>query len=89
MKKILSLALAALMIFTCVACFASCGDSIKAVKVIEVKLTEEEYAFAVQKGDAELLTKLNTFMAEIKALSKLSKKKAAKSAVEGKADNND
>ena len=66
MKKILSLALAALMIFTCVACFASCGDSIKAVKVIEVKLTEEEYAFAVQKGDAELLGQLNAFMAEIK-----------------------
>ena len=67
MKKILSLVLAALMLVTCVACFASCSDTVKGVKVIEVKLTEEEYAFAVQKGDTELLTKLNTFMAEIKA----------------------
>lgn len=67
MKKILSLALAALLLVSCIACFASCGDSIKGVKVIEIKLTEEEYAFAVQKGDTELLTKLNTFMTEIKA----------------------
>ena len=67
MKKILSFALALLMMVTCVACFASCGDSVKAVKVIEVKLTEEEYAFAVQKGDTELLNQLNAFMAEIKA----------------------
>ena len=67
MKKILSLALAALMLVSCIACFASCGDSIKGVKVIEIKLSEEEYAFAVQKGDTELLTKLNAFMAEIKA----------------------
>ncbi len=67
MKKILSFVLAALMLVTCVAAFASCGGSIKAVKVIEVKLTEEEYAFAVQKGDTELLNSLNTFMAEIQA----------------------
>ena len=67
MKKIISFALACLMLVTCVACFASCGDSAKGVKVIEVKLTEEEYAFAVQKGDTELLGQLNAFMTEIKA----------------------
>ena len=67
MKKILSLALACLVLVTCVACLASCGDSVTAVKVIDIKLTEEEYAFAVQKGDTELLGKLNTFMAQIKA----------------------
>jgi polar amino acid transport system substrate-binding protein len=44
---------------------ASCGSAIKGVKVIDVKLTDEEYAFAVQKGDKELLNKLNDFMAEI------------------------
>ena len=67
MKKILSFALALLMMVTCVACFASCSDTVKGVKVIEVKLTEEEYAFAVQKGNTTLLNQLNTFMAEIKS----------------------
>ena len=66
MKKILSLALAALMLVSCIACFASCGATVTGVKVIEVKLTEEEYAFAVQKGDTELLAQLNAFMTEIK-----------------------
>ena len=37
MKKILSLALAALMLVSCIACFASCGDTITGVKVIEVR----------------------------------------------------
>ncbi len=67
MKKFFSALLAVLMLTTCVAVFASCGDSVTAVKVIEIKLTEEEYAFAVEKGNTELLGKLNTFMAEIKA----------------------
>jgi polar amino acid transport system substrate-binding protein len=67
MKKIISFALACLMLVTCVACFASCGGDTKGVKVIEIKLTEEEYAFAVQKGNTTLLNQLNTFMAEIKS----------------------
>ena len=62
MKKILALALTLILI---VGVFASCGSAIKGVKVIDVKLTDEEYAFAVQKGDTELLKKLNDFMAEI------------------------
>ena len=37
------------------------------VKVIDIPLTEEEYAFAVQKGDTELLAQVNSFLAEIKA----------------------
>lgn len=64
MKKLLCLTLALLM----TACMlASCGNSVKGVKVIDVKLTDEEYAFAVQKGDAEMLSQLNSFMSEIKA----------------------
>ena len=67
MKKIVSLLLAALMLAGCVAAFAGCNTSaVKGVKVIDIKLTEEEYAFAVQKGDTEMLNKLNTFMAQIK-----------------------
>ena len=68
MKKILSIALALVMMLSCIAAFASCKQpEEKGVKVIEIKLTEEEYAFAVQKGNTELLNQLNDFMAEIKA----------------------
>ena len=67
MKKILSIALALVMMLSCVAVFASCkAPEEKGVKVIEIKLTEEEYAFAVQKGNTALLNQLNDFMAEIK-----------------------
>lgn len=65
MKKLLSLALALLMLVTVVATLASCGKTGDGVKVIDIKLTEEEYAFAVQKGDTELLGKLNEFMTKI------------------------
>lgn len=68
MKKIISLALAALMIVATLFSFASCGAVTGSkVKVIDIALTEEEYAFAVQKGDSELLAQLNNFMAEIKS----------------------
>lgn len=36
------------------------------VKIIDIKLTEEEYAFAVGKNDTEFLALVNTFLAEIK-----------------------
>ncbi len=63
MKRIIALALVAVML--CLS-LASCGSAVTGVKVIDIKLTEEEYAFAVQKGDAELLKQLNDFMAEIR-----------------------
>lgn len=65
MKKILSLALVLVML---VCALASCGGgAVTGVKVIDIKLTEEEYAFAVQKGDTELLTRLNAFMEDIRS----------------------
>lgn len=68
MKKIVSIALALVMVLSCIAVFAACKPAeSKKVKVIDIKLTEEEYAFAVQKGNTELLAQLNDFMAEIKA----------------------
>ena len=70
MKKILSIALALVMMLSCITVFASCQqpeeEAKESVKVIDIKLTEEEYAFAVSKGNTELLNKLNTFMAKIK-----------------------
>lgn len=68
MKKILTVTLATLMLLSAVFAFTACGEApVTAVKVIDVKLTEEEYAFAVQKGDTELLGQLNDFMAEIQS----------------------
>ena len=36
------------------------------VKVIDIKLTDEQYAFGVDKAQPELLEKLNAYLAEIK-----------------------
>lgn len=71
MKKFLSLVLVATMLLTSLFVLASCGDGETAngavVKAIDIALTEEEYAFAVQKGDSEMLASLNSFMAEIRS----------------------
>ena len=76
--KVISLMLVAVLM---VMSFAACGskddtatgsDTSKeaktpAVKVIDVNLTDEEYAFGVDKNQPELLEKVNSFIAEIKA----------------------
>ena len=71
MKKLLSIVLAVVMLCGAVAMFSACtapeAEDADVVKVIDIALTEEEYAFAVQKGDSALLAQLNDFMAEIKA----------------------
>ena len=72
MKKIVSLLLVAVMLLSTLAIFASCSGeeadaSASKVKVIDIPLTVEEYAFAVSKGNTELLGQLNAFMATIKA----------------------
>ena len=69
MKKILSVILMAAMLLTSVLALAACGGSSSgnALKVIDIPLTSEEYAYAVAKGDAELLASVNEFLAEIKS----------------------
>ena len=67
MKKIVSLLLAVLMLLTSVVMFASCGTTEKKAKVIDIALSEEQYAFAVSKTDAELLGKVNEYLEKIKA----------------------
>ncbi len=69
--KILSVVLALVLI---VGCFAACGGNdtdndtpVAKVKVIDINLTEEEYAFGVDKNQPELLTQVNDFIAEIKS----------------------
>ena len=67
MKKIISLSLVAIMIATLVFCFASCGKTEDQVKLINVPLTEEEYAFAMKIDNTELQASFNAYLAEIKA----------------------
>lgn len=63
MKKILSLVLAALML---VSILTACGDAKSSkVKVIDINLTEEEYAFGVDKTQPELLEQVNAFIKKI------------------------
>ncbi len=65
MKKFISLFLVVLM---AASLLVSCGGSGEpVVKVIEVELTQEEYAFGVDKTQPELLEQVNAFLAEIKA----------------------
>lgn len=80
MKKFAALALAAVMTFSLAACGSGDGESssnsasgsesgsesAKGVKVIDVDLTQEEYAFGVDKNQPELLEQVNTFIAKIK-----------------------
>lgn len=74
MKKFFALMMATLMVVGCAVAFSACkkdpadnpADGAPVLKVIDIALTEEEYAFAVQKGDTEMLAALNNFLAEIK-----------------------
>ncbi len=65
-KKILAMLMAAV---TAVTMLAGCGDgggSTLTARVIDVDLTSEEYAFAVNKDDPELLGKVNEYIAMIR-----------------------
>ncbi len=65
-KKILVVAMAMVM---AASSLVACGkkESAPKVKVIEIKLTEEQYAFGVDKNQPELLEKVNKFINEIKS----------------------
>ena len=72
MKKIICMTLALCMMLLATFGLASCnnddGDKNSAVvKVIDVKLTDEEYAFVAKKGNTALVSDFNAFLAEIKS----------------------
>ena len=64
MKKLLSLALVAIMLTASVLALASCGAE-PVVKVIDIALSEEEYAFCVNKADDTLKNSVNEFLTKI------------------------
>lgn len=67
MKKTLALLLSAAMVAaTLIGCGKGAASSEAAVKVIEIDLTTEDYAFGVDKSQEDLLKATNDFIAKIK-----------------------
>lgn len=67
MKKLTALGLSMVMaLSTLTACGGDTATTAKTAKVIEIELTNEEYAFGVDKNQPELLDSVNEFIAEIK-----------------------
>ena len=66
MKKITAIVMS-LVLLASVAMLAGCGkkDDVKAAKVIGIDLTNENYAFGVDKAQPELLEKTNAFIDKI------------------------
>lgn len=66
MKKFLAIALAAIMLFALAACGGNGTEEKKdAVKLIDIQLSSEEYAFGVDKAQPELLEDVNKFIEKI------------------------
>lgn len=66
MKKFIAIVMS-LVLIASVAMLAGCGkkDDVKAAKVIGIDLTNENYAFGVEKAQPELLEKTNAFIDKI------------------------
>lgn len=71
MKKLLSIILALTLLCSAMLAFTACGDDDTddnqlLVKTIDVKLTDENYAFVCDKENTALVESFNEFLAEIK-----------------------
>ncbi len=70
MKKIFKIS-AIVLVIAMLATFCSCGGSgnkdSKGVKLVDIQLTDEDYAFGVSKTNTELQKAVNEFIAEIKS----------------------
>jgi len=69
MKKGIALIIAFTVLLTGIVALTGCGSEKESskVKVIDIQLTQEEYAFGVDKNQPELLEKVNEFIAKIKS----------------------
>lgn len=67
MKKIISLTLALIMLICCFALVSCNKDEGDKVKIIDVQLTEEAYAFVVKEGNTALKQDMDAFLATITA----------------------
>lgn len=67
MKKVLKVLSVLLVIAVIAAAFAGCSGRSVTAKVIEINLSDEEYAFGVDKNQPELMEEANALIAEIKS----------------------
>ncbi|MBQ5927460.1 MAG: amino acid ABC transporter substrate-binding protein, partial [Clostridia bacterium] len=68
MKKLITGILATTLTLAAACGFASCDDSSKdVVKIIDVNLTEEEYAFVMDKENTTLKEDFDEFLAQLKS----------------------
>ncbi len=65
MKKFITLLLAMLMGLTCLG-LTACGGEKDVLKLIDIKLTDEQYAFAVNKSNEDLVNSANEYLSTIK-----------------------
>lgn len=66
-KKIITLVVAVVVIVTAIFAMTACQKTKEPVaKAINIKLTDEEYAFGVDKAQTELRTQINSIIAEMK-----------------------
>lgn len=70
MKKALLILVVVAMVAVSAMAMVACNKADK-VKVLEIKLTEEEYAFGVDKGDTELLNAVNNAIDTLKSNGKM------------------
>ena len=64
-KKLVIACLVLAMILSLVSC-AGGDKNLSQIKIIDINLTDEEYAFVVKKGNTELIQGMNAFIQEIK-----------------------
>ncbi len=68
MKRFTKIFAAVMALVLAMSMLCSCGATEKVTaKVIDIELTQEEYAFGVDKTQPELLSQVNAFIAKIKA----------------------
>ena len=67
MKKLFTILATLVLTISCAVCLAACGKKAKKLKVIDVPLTAESYAYAVKKGNTELLASVNELLTDMKA----------------------
>ena len=65
MKKIAVIFMVLALVLGAVFAFAGCNQSVEKVKLVNVELTGEQYGYCVANGEADLLSKVNTFISQI------------------------
>lgn len=66
MKKVMKIMSVLLAVVVIAVSFAACSGGATTAKVIEINLSDEEYAFGVDKNQPELMEEANALIAEIK-----------------------